>query len=134
MNIEIGKWYKNKLDRKCIVLDINPDFVTIAFQRSDNWETNTAFHKDIISEWVDKPTIDRKILPAWYKWAAMDTNKKWFSYCQKPVWSMCNLWVCGNDPIELNNGNLCVRIPAEYSPKWEGKPEDSLIELDNQTV
>lgn len=132
MNIEVGKWYKNKWDRKCIVLEINPDFISIAFRRNDQWETNTLFHKDIISEWIDKPTIDRKVLPAWHKWAAMDSTGKWFSYIEKP-YLIDNTAVWASKPTTMAT-EAHITIPPQYYPKWDGKPEDSLIELDNQTV
>ncbi len=129
MNIEVGKFYKGATGRKYMVLEIqDPNNISVACKSVNNslpWLVTTVESTFLESEWIDKPMIDRKVLPAWHKWAAMDATLKWFSFIEKPK------LVGGYWQDRLGNYLL---IPPAYTPVWNGKPKDSLIELDNQTT
>jgi hypothetical protein len=138
MKFEVGKCYKTKNGEKAIVYAIyqhaDGNYMHGAYKHEHNsvwtactWdECGMTFisHSRLIEEWVDKPKIDRNILPIWHKWVAMDQDGKWFSYTDKPTFHTYGIW----------RGNNSLKIPSEYYPKWEGTPKHSLIELDNQTV
>jgi hypothetical protein len=132
MEIKVGTFYKLANGKKAMILEIDNGWYHAAVYSkpaktaaSHGWTffrfTQTT---DIVCEWVEKPKFDRTIVPAWHKWMAMDPDGTWFSYTDAPKFR-------SDGAFSANGGNY-LRIPDEYAPEWEGKPEDSLIELDNQ--
>lgn len=84
-------------------------------------------HGDLIAPWVDKPTIDRSILPAWAnKAVAMDSDGSWWCYSEKPTQAaFAERW---------NPSDWChnLELPPSYYPKWEGDWKDSLIVFEDE--
>lgn len=74
---------------------------------------------DIISEWVDKPEMDRSVLPAWAnKAVAMDVDGEWFCFGCEPRQGEF-YWTTNNECYGI--------IPDSHAPKWKGDWKDSLL-------
>ena len=142
MEIETGKTYLTRGGEKVTILttELNNTLFKVAGiieedgqESVDNWLADgswalkpdipnfTGFSRDLVAEYVVKPEFDRSLLPLWCNKAiAMDCDGRWFAYEKVPI----NLSTYQNWDTE--SGQL-IHIPEEYAPKWDGKPEDSLI-------
>lgn len=142
MKLEVGKYYRTRGGRKARVLatdlkGLYPVAAAIEFPEAEGlcrlkangseWGA-TESPKDLVAEWVDKPTIDRSILPVWAnKAVAMDESREWYCYSEAPVeFTAAGLW-------EAVSGEVCY-VPHSHAPKFQGKPEDSLIVFEDEEV
>ncbi len=74
---------------------------------------------NLVEPWMDKPEWDwSKTLP-WLNWLAMDSDGQWWLFPKKPTWRI-DAWLANDDK------NM-IPIAEEFSPKWKGKPECSLV-------
>jgi hypothetical protein len=141
MNIELNKTYRTRsgLKYRIICVDRMGSYPIIGLTPCGSIENLMSWTKegkeadnsildnpyDLISEWVDKPTIDWSVLPRWHKYAAMDESMRWYSYNALPI--------CTTYTWERTAGHK-LNIPPEYAPKWKGDWKDSLISRDDSIV
>lgn len=140
MNIELNKCYRTRDGRKARVICVDfrgvqsiiaimenkkgsDDLILIS--RDGTYAINrNPCPEDLISEWVDKPEMDRSVLPPWIKAVAMDNNGCWFGYMREPH---------RNDSVWFTNSNVnndhCY-IPPSHAPKWSGDWRESLVVFD----
>lgn len=133
LKIEVGKFYRCRNGSKariyatdgCSPYPIHGAYLQYGSWVPSQWSFDgktypTNFPHHIISEWIDKPEMDRSVLPAWAnKAAAMDSIGDWYCYPVVPFWDI-GMWRYKGDTVY-------VLIPSDFAPKWSGKPEDSLI-------
>lgn len=134
--IEPGKFYRLRNGQKyrchsndCYgVYSINGEQLTqkgwVAFlltkEGKNYFGSNGKDPLDIIAPWVDKPEVKWSALPAWHNWVAMDENKIWYSYEDKPL-NDTNRWRIGHKGGALD-------IHPDYAPKnYTGTWQDSLV-------
>ena len=135
-NITVGKFYKTRDGHKVRIYatDGSPQYpIHGAYLNHDNHWTQTACTLTgeyfcncnygsplaIVSEWSDKPEFDWSKHSPWLKYAAQDKNGLWFLYSDRPEKSCASWWL-------ITQGGALL-IPAEYTPKFSGSWEDSLI-------
>lgn len=129
LNFEVGKFYVDGQGTKweCLKTNLRGNF-PIAMtdgEKVHTYRTNGFYNllrnspNNIVSEWVEKPIVDWSVMPAWAKFVAMDSGKKWFLYTDKPI--------LGNLTWDYITGTGSL-IPTEYAPKFQGDWKESLIE------
>jgi hypothetical protein len=123
MNIERGKFYKTRGGDKVEVLSINRNnefTIVIMYQDGsiavllnngrDSKRRSVESDRDLVSEWVDEPSIPREDYPSWFKWIAMDSSGSWYGYITEP--KINNNFECWDaDGTEDPN-----EIPQSYCP------------------
>lgn len=132
MNIERDKFYKTRRGKKVRVICVDaPGFLPVIAigERGElfTFGKDGKFYKDdkesscdLISEWTDKPVIDRAILPAWANKAiAMDPNGEWYSCSAVPVMRYFE-W-------RVRPGEELIKIPTDFAPAWTGDWKESLV-------
>lgn len=102
MNIELNKCYRTRDGRKARIICVDrntlypivalvPDpvpEVLVSYTRIGGISPDDSYEdpKDLVSEWVDSPGMDRSVLPAWAnKAVAMDSDGQWNSYSSIPI-------------------------------------------------
>lgn len=136
MNIELNKCYRTRDGRKariiCVdakqkqpvigLVDTNGVEIFARYGLDGSWILDGKKRgSDLISEWVDKPEMDRSVLPPWIKVIAMDEDGRWFGYAVAPIVLECT-WTPGDETY----GEHCY-IPPSHAPKWTGDWKDSLL-------
>lgn len=137
MNLQIGHYYKTRGGKKAkyIYFDYEiPSYPIIATIERDivRLTTQGCFYgptvpgtDDLISEWFEKPTIDRSILPAWAnKAVALSSNGTWYCFSVVPEITDNNHW-------DREGDYRSVIIPTTHIPKWTGNWKDSLITFED---
>ncbi len=72
------------------------------------------------SVWNEAPVVDWSKMAAWFKFAALDHNSRWWAYTQKPT--------CGDFYWIAVGNESAVEIPAGFAPQFKGDWKDSLAE------
>lgn len=129
MNIELNKCYRTRDGKKATSVYLSTEREQDNFLMTDGikswWAYDTGSYfsregdsKDLVSEWVDKPEMDRSVLPAWAnKAVAMDRDGEWFCFSDIPHVKY----------VFWSSDETCARIPDSYAPKWSGDWKDSLL-------
>lgn len=125
MTITKGFWHTRD-NRKAEVVDVRHgialgwlnscphDWISSSGHYSPH--NNTEF--DLIEPYIDKPEWDWSATLPWLNYLALDATGIWYLYQDKPLFS--------TNYYERSSG-IVVAVPKAYAPKWQGKPEDSLI-------
>jgi len=148
MTIELNKTYRTRSGQKCRIICVdrntgeypysqcpivglvqcpNGELIHLYFKDGASaWPPNPDYaSSDLISEWIDRPTIDWNTLPWWHKYVAMQKDGRWYSYADSPHIS--------GDVWHVAQGGW-LYLPPEYAPKWEGDWKESLITRDDSIV
>lgn len=141
MKPEVGKSYRTRDGQKATVVyvtvsrytDVYPFLVVIdaapnpsmVYWVSDFGTTPLGELYYLVEEWIDRPTMDRSVLPSWCnKTIAMDADGEWYAYDRVP---QCggNHWI-RPDSVSSTNWYF-IRLPKHLAPQWDGHWTDSLI-------
>ena len=137
MKIEVGKLYRTRNGRKVRIYatDIEGELpIHGAFYCPEDslWKVNAWRENgidvdycpdfDIIGVWKEPLDFDPDCLPAWAEWIAMDEDRGWRWFEDKPLLYTFGRWVCQK---------LYGVIPKEYSPKnFKGYWNESLFSVE----
>lgn len=129
MKIERDKFYRTREGKKARVLCTDATGLQPIIAQFEGESPTRRYYLDgryldatssfdLVAPWIDKPLIDRSILPAWAnKAVAMDEGGVWFCYAQIPD-QHSSAW---------HSSYATVQIPASYTPNWTGDWKHSLV-------
>lgn len=141
LTIEVGKYYRTRDGRKARVYALDggemKNIIHGAILFDDSW-IGDAWHlngqarddghthvRDLIAPWIDKPSFDRSLLPAWAnKATAMDAGNCWYCFSEVPIPQ-------SDSQGNWDGGGWQDTIPREFAPKWTGDWKDSLLTFED---
>lgn len=139
--IEVGKHYQTRDGRKARIYALDgcaPHVVHGAILDEEGWESYSGWMtsgkyfgeddsspRDLIAPWIDKPSFDRSLLPAWANKAmAMDAGNCWYCFSEVPIPQ-------SDSQGNWDGGGWQDTIPREFAPKWSGNWKDSLLTFED---
>jgi hypothetical protein len=134
LKLEAGKFYRTRGGRKVQCLTTarrgNDPFpvVSLSCDHGELWshklngeyERQSGSKLDLISEWVDAPEVDWSLFSPWVVAVMMGNSGVWYEWTSDPK-------ISTRDFNGFEDMSDARRIPPQYSPKWTGPWQQSLV-------
>lgn len=133
LKIEVGKFYRTKSGKKARIYSTDgnvSDMIHGAYLSAEGWKlcfwanNSKAVVDDnisIISKWQEPLDFNPFDLPSWAKWIAMEPNKDWYFFMNKPELH----------DEEWYSDETYAFIPPQFAPKnYQGNWNESLYSVE----